>query len=64
MLDSKFLSSGELNPEYFSLSLVQWFAYAVWGDEKAQQLRIKVSQEISNLGVSPTLSEVLENFSL
>ncbi len=64
MLDSKFLSSGELNPEYFSLSLVQWFAYAVWGDEKAQELRIRVSQEITESGESSTLTDVLSSISL
>ncbi len=64
MLDSKFLSSGELNPEYFSLSMVQWFAYAVWGDEKAQELRIKVSQEITECGESVTLKDTLDTFSL
>jgi len=64
ILDSKFLSQGELNPEYFSLSMVQWFAYAVWGDEKAQELRIKVSQEISQLGESATLKSTMDSLSL
>lgn len=59
MIDSRFLSQDLLDPENFSLSLVQWFAYALLGRERAGELRIKVSQEISLSGNSETLTAVM-----
>lgn len=59
MLDSRFLAEDLLDPENFSLSLVQWFAYALLGRERAGELRITVSQEISQTGGSETLTTVM-----
>ncbi len=58
MVDSRFLSEGLLDPENFSLSLVQWFAYEILGPKKAGELRIKISQEISSFGESSTLKQL------
>lgn len=55
ILDSKFLMEGLLSPDYFNLSLVQWFAYEILGVEKAQELRLTISKEISDTGNSSTL---------
>ncbi len=57
--DSRFFAEGLLNPESFNLSLVQWFAYATLGEDKAKELRIKISQEISSTGESATLTKHL-----
>lgn len=59
MLDSQFLSKGFLSPDRFNLSLVQWFAYDVFGVEAAQDYRLKVAKEISDSGKSETLHRVL-----
>lgn len=60
-LDSLMLSRGLLDFDDVNLSLVQWFAYDALGRDNAQQLRIKVSQEISIDGNSKTLLQTMEN---
>lgn len=59
-LDSLMLSRGLLDFDDINLSLVQWFAYDALGREEAQQLRIKISQEISIDGNSKTLLQTME----
>jgi Fe-S-cluster containining protein len=61
-LDSKFFALGALEPEDFNLSLVQWFAYSMLGRERAQEMRITVSQEITESGSSATLEELRNSF--
>lgn len=59
-IESAFLMEDILDAEEFGLSLVQWFAYDILGREKAQKLRLFISQEISKTGSSQTLQQTLE----
>lgn len=58
-VDSRFLAADLLDFDDLNLSLVQWFAYDALGMEEAQQLRVKVAQEISETGNSQTLLQTM-----
>lgn len=60
MIDSGFLSKGLLTPDRFNMSLVQWFAYDIFGAEEAQSLRLQIAKQISDIGSSTMLQETLE----
>lgn len=61
MLDSQFLSKGLLSPDRFNLSMVQWFAYDIFGAEEAQEMRLSISKEISDTGKSESLHTLLQS---
>ena len=60
-LDTRFLMSGILDPEMINMTLIHWFAFMVYDEDQAGDMRIQISQEILDGRGSKTLRKVLKN---